>query len=63
MLLRVEHSDITPGYHMNKKHWNTVVLEGDLSHSLICELIDHSYDLVYNTLSKTIKAELEAERA
>lgn len=61
--LREEHRDITPGYHMNKKHWNTVQLEGNLSHSLLCELIDHSYDLVYQSLPKAIKAELEAQQA
>lgn len=39
---------ILPGYHMNKKHWNTVVVEG-LKGSLVKELIDHSYELVAKT--------------
>lgn len=37
---------ILPGYHMNKKHWNTVVVDGSVPNRLLKELIDHSYDLV-----------------
>lgn len=43
---------ITPGYHMNKKHWNTLVLDGSVPTSLIRELIDHSYELVVKSLPK-----------
>ncbi len=50
---------ITDGYHMNKKHWNTVFFERDLEHSLLIELIDHSYDLVVSKLTKKDKAILE----
>lgn len=39
--------NILPGYHMNKKHWNTIVLDGSIKNRLVKELIDHSYDLVY----------------
>ncbi len=49
---------IIPGYHMNKKHWNTVEIEGNLPHNLILELIDHSYDLIVSGLTKKLKAEL-----
>jgi len=50
--LREEHDgDIIAGYHMNKKHWNTVYAER-LSPQLITELIDHSYDLVVAKLPK-----------
>ena len=49
---------ITPGYHMNKKHWNTVEIEGNLPANLIVELIDHSYDLVVSGLTKKLQAEL-----
>lgn len=48
---------ILPGYHMSKLHWNTVMLEGNIPFSLICELIDHSYQLVVDSLSKKIKEE------
>ena len=37
---------VLPGYHMNKKHWNTVIADGTLSRKEIIELVDHSYDLV-----------------
>jgi predicted DNA-binding protein (MmcQ/YjbR family) len=51
---------ITPGYHMSKIHWNTVELERNLPHSLITELIDHSYNLVVKGLTKKLQAELAA---
>ncbi|MFN5335180.1 MAG: MmcQ/YjbR family DNA-binding protein [Bacteroidota bacterium] len=44
--LRDEYISIIPGYHMNKKHWNTIILDGTVPSSLIYELIDHSYALV-----------------
>ena len=49
---------INPGYHMSKVHWNTVELEKNIPHELILELIDHSYDLVVNSLTKKLQAEL-----
>ena len=52
--LREQFSDaIVPGYHMNKKHWNTVYLEtGLLNDALIRKLVDHSYDLIFKSLTK-----------
>lgn len=50
--LREDHEAVLPGYHMNKKHWNTVLLDGSLPTSLIHELIRHSYDLVVASLPK-----------
>lgn len=44
--LREQYDAVQPGYHMNKKHWNTVVMDGSLSDKLVNELIDHSYELV-----------------
>lgn len=58
--LRDEYPEIVPGYHMNKKHWNTVLIsEGGLEQSLILNMIDHSYDLVVKSLTKAKKKELE----
>ena len=54
--LREEYTEIIPGWHMNKRLWNTVDLQGRLSDKLIKELIDHSYDLVYKSLPKKVKA-------
>jgi predicted DNA-binding protein (MmcQ/YjbR family) len=50
--LREQHAEIQPGYHMNKKHWNTVHFEGGLDQRLLRELIDHSYELVVASLKK-----------
>lgn len=44
--LREEYEGILPGFHMNKKHWNTILLNGTVPDQLIRELIVHSYDLV-----------------
>ena len=52
LALRQKYDAIIPGYHMNKKHWNTVYLDGRLSDELVKELIDHSYDLVVAKLTK-----------
>jgi Uncharacterized protein conserved in bacteria len=49
---------INPGFHMSKLHWNTIVIEKNLPNELITELIDHSYDLVVNSLPKKLKEEL-----
>jgi predicted DNA-binding protein (MmcQ/YjbR family) len=46
LILRQDYPEITPGYHMNKLHWNTLDLTGQLPDELVRELIDHSYDLV-----------------
>ncbi len=50
--LRSLYESIKAGYHMNKKHWNTVSVGGDVDDELLKELIDHSYELVYGKLSK-----------
>ena len=57
--LREEYEDIIPGWHMNKKHWNTVYFENGLSMKLLCELIDHSYDCVVKKLKKSDREFLE----
>ena len=51
--------DILPGYHMNKKHWNTVHCDRSLDDSKVRELVGHSYDLVRASLPKTLREELE----
>jgi predicted DNA-binding protein (MmcQ/YjbR family) len=56
--LRAEWEEIQPGYHMSKKHWNTVSFFGRLSEALIIELIDHSYTLVAASLKKAEREEL-----
>jgi predicted DNA-binding protein (MmcQ/YjbR family) len=56
--LREQYSAILPGFHMNKKHWNTVTIDGSLSDAMIKKLINHSYDLVVEKLSNVLKKEL-----
>ncbi len=58
-LLREEYPAVQPGYHMNKKHWNTVLMDGSIPDSLICEWIDDSYQLVVEGLSRGKKEELQ----
>lgn len=50
--LREEYECIIPGYHMNKKHWNTVIIDDTLTKKQLREMIDHSYDLVAKTKKK-----------
>ena len=57
--LREEYSEIRPGFHMNKKHWNSVYVDGSLSDDLILELVDHSYAIIVSGLTKKLQAELE----
>lgn len=52
--LREEYYQVIPGYHSNKKHWNTIVLE-NISIEFVKKWIDHSYDLVWQKLPKKIK--------
>jgi predicted DNA-binding protein (MmcQ/YjbR family) len=56
--LRGEFDTIQPGYHMSKKHWNTVTIESGLPNDFITELIDHSYELVVKGFTKKRQKEL-----
>ncbi len=59
--LRDRYDAIKPGYHMNKEHWITVVLDGSLEPDLVKGLIDHSYQLILKSLSKKQRKELGLE--
>lgn len=54
--LREKYSEVIPGYHMNKKLWNTVFLNGSIKSAELLEMIDHSYDEVVKTLPKKTQA-------
>lgn len=56
--LRTVFSEVTAGYHMNKKHWNTVNLKGSLPFGEVQRMIDHSYDQVVKKLPKGVKQAL-----
>lgn len=55
--LRETCNGVRPGYHMNKKLWNSVYLEEDVPDALVYELIDHSYDLIVASLTKKVRSE------
>lgn len=56
--LREQYECVQPGYHMNKKHWNTVYFDGSVNDKLICEWIDHSYNMVVKGMNKKEQAML-----
>jgi predicted DNA-binding protein (MmcQ/YjbR family) len=56
--LRDRYEQVRPGYHMNKKHWNTVEIDSGISETELRKMIDHSYDLVVKSLPKAIRAKL-----
>lgn len=58
ILLREQYSVVIPGYHMNKKHWNTIIVDGTINNNLLKEWIDHSYNLVVDSLTRKQKEEL-----
>lgn len=62
MLLREEYDEIKPGYHMSKKHWNSVYVTGMLDDEFIEELIIHSYDLIVSSLTKKVQHEINLLR-
>lgn len=56
--LRANHPAIVPGYHTNKRHWNTVTLDGSLADAMVREMIEDSYDLVVASLTRAQRAAL-----
>jgi predicted DNA-binding protein (MmcQ/YjbR family) len=56
--LRGRYAAVTPGYHLNKRHWNTVALDGSVPEEEVLELVDHSYDLVLAGLTRTQRSTL-----
>lgn len=59
LALRAEWEAIIPGYHMNKRHWNTLICDGSLPTALVQELIKHSYDLVVAGLPRKVRESLQ----
>jgi len=59
--LRAAHNAVSPGYHLNKRHWNTVTLDGTASGSDVRDWIDDSYDLVVERLPRRVRDGLETE--
>ena len=59
--LRLVYNSVTAGYHMNKKHWNTIFFDGDVSECEIYTMIDDSYALVFSSLTKKLQASINNE--
>ena len=59
--LREKYEEVKPGFHMNKKHWNTIDFGGRISEQELVELIDHSYELVVQSLTKAQRIILDGE--
>ncbi|GAB3902012.1 MmcQ/YjbR family DNA-binding protein [Larkinella knui] len=57
--LREQHDAVRPGYHMNKVHWNTVIIDGSIRESDLKKWIDHSYELIVGSLPKSVRIALE----
>ena len=60
LLLRETYTAVRPGYHLNKRHWNTVTLDGEIPEDEVEEMIDGSYDLVVRGLTKAERVRLQA---
>jgi predicted DNA-binding protein (MmcQ/YjbR family) len=56
--LRAAHPAIVPGYHLNKRHWNTVTIDGSLSEEMVLDMIEDSYDLVVKSLTRAQRGTL-----
>jgi predicted DNA-binding protein (MmcQ/YjbR family) len=56
--LREAHHEVIPGYHLNKRHWNTVIVSGSLTRQMIKDMIEDSYDLVVSDLPKRRRSAL-----
>jgi predicted DNA-binding protein (MmcQ/YjbR family) len=56
--LRAHYDAVRPGYHLNKRHWNTVELDGTVEDTELREMIDHSYELIVSSLPRNQRARL-----
>lgn len=60
--LRARYAAITAGYHLSKRHWNTIELDGSVPEDEVLDLIDHSYELVVGGLTRAERARLSARQ-
>ncbi len=56
--LRKAHAAVIPGYHLNKRHWNTVIIDGSLTEQMIRDMVEDSYDLIVSKLSRAQRRSL-----
>ena len=60
--LRSQFKDIIPGYYMNKEHWNSLYLEGDVPDDIVKDMLDQSYEILLNSLSKKVQQEIRESK-
>ena len=58
--LRNQYSDIIPGYYMNKEHWNSLYLDGSVPDAVLKDMIDKSYGIIFDSLTKKARVEIDA---
>ena len=56
--LRERYAEITPGYHLNKTHWSSMLLGGDVPDEVLKKMLDCSYELIFQSLSKKVQSEI-----
>jgi predicted DNA-binding protein (MmcQ/YjbR family) len=61
--LRVSYEAVAPGYHLNKRHWNTITIDGSLPDELVLDMVEDSYDLVVASLPRRAREEVHEEAA
>jgi predicted DNA-binding protein (MmcQ/YjbR family) len=61
--LRVSYEAVAPGYHLNKRHWNTVTIDGSLPDQLVLDMVEDSYDLVVAALPRRVREAVHEEAA
>ncbi len=57
-MLRQQYKDIVPGYYMNKEHWNSLYLDGDVPDEVVRDMLDRSYEALLSTFSKKAQSEI-----
>lgn len=59
--IQERYPDIIPGYYLNKTHWSSIFIDGNVPESVVKEMISQSYDLVFKSLSKSVQREIMGE--
>ena len=59
--LREKYTDVIPGYYLNKTHWSSVFLNGNLPETVLKQMLDESYELIFNSLSKKAQSEINCQ--
>lgn len=61
-ILRLQYAAVIPGYHLNKRHWNTVLMDGSIAYGEVFGFIDLSYQLVFKSLKKSDREKIGASQ-